>query len=206
MSEGKSDDSPVSSRDETEGSSFEGGESANFELLEPQLMISKDDEDEGSSSPRLTSTWTERNSFTADSPYFKAFCDSEVNSLSLLTDTMRDITSRTRTFAKTGILMSEATRRLAMSCKLRQDSYEETENPVSVQERMAAQRRKAIGDEMTALLGQLGEVSFIKRDPVYGILPKSWGLLLEHLISALPNFRVGAGEYGGSPERHGPVH
>ena len=129
----------------------------NIQFMQPHLILGGKDDDEATR-PENRVPWSPRNSFTAESPYFTSFCDSEVESLALLTDTMRDITSRTRTFSKTGVLMSEATRRLALSCKLRQDSYEEKENPVSFQERMKDKRQKAVGQEMTTLLGQLGEV------------------------------------------------
>lgn len=201
MSDEKSDGgSPEAFRDETD-TSWESAGSFNFE---PHLILSKDDEDEEETSIPRRCPWSARNSFTADSPYFKAFCDSEVGSLSLLTDTMRDITSRTRTFAKTGVLMSEAARRLAVSCKLRQDSYEETELPVREQERMAAMRRNAVGEEMANMFGQLGEVrDFLARwESIFFRVLKACLIffLLDYFATHL-----GARRNGGSSTCHGTV-
>lgn len=107
--------------------------------------------------------WNARNSFTAESPYYSAFVDAEVESLSLLTDTMRDITSRTKTFAKAGNLMSEAMRRLAQSCRLRQDAAESSSEDLKTvpvqQNDLYNRRRKAVGTEMASLLEHLGGVS-----------------------------------------------
>jgi hypothetical protein len=152
-----------STRDETEVD----WESTDELLSEPHLIDGesseeKDEEEESSPTPKSKTKWNSRNSFTADSPYFTAFCESEVESLGLLTDTMRDITNRTRTFSKAGALMSEATRRLSQSCKLRQDAAtgEDQENQAEIRENNAQRRRKAVGAEMTALLAHLGEVRY----------------------------------------------
>lgn len=97
-----------------------------------------------------------RTSFTADSPYFTAFCDNEIRSLNSLTETLRDISSRTKTFCQTGELMAEAMQRLAKSCKLRRDILEdEDDDPELVYQA----RRKAVGEEMAVLLENLGDVS-----------------------------------------------
>jgi hypothetical protein len=119
-----------------------------------------------------TMTWSARNSFTADSPYFAAFCQSEFKSVNNLTTTLRDISNRTKTFCQAGAILSEATQRLAQSCRLAvvvEDGFLETntgsssssmggEDPAVVQERLVQQRKKAVGEEMAALLELLGEV------------------------------------------------
>lgn len=142
----------------------------NFDLGEPHLLDQNDNDEEPSASTIQTInddesnvTWNPRNNFTADSPYFKSFCDHEVQSLSLLTDTMREITSRTKTFCRTGALMGEATRRLARSCRLRWDDEQNLEDGMTQEEidKLAEARRKAVGGEMAELLEHLGKVSAI---------------------------------------------
>ena len=143
-----------------------------FDLGEPHLLDQNDNDnnEEPSASTVPTSIsnnddethviWNPRNNFTADSPYFKSFCDHEVQSLSLLTDTMREITSRTKTFCRTGSLMGEATRRLASSCRLRWDDEQNVEDGMTQEEmdQLVEARRKAVGGEMAELLEHLGKV------------------------------------------------
>jgi hypothetical protein len=109
--------------------------------------------------PPEKNSWNARTSFTADSPYFSAFCDSEIHSLNILCETLTEIAVRAKTFSKTGSIMCEATRRLAMACKLeRQTDEEKTEEGLDEQEAKKL-RRKAIGEEMAQTLELLGEVS-----------------------------------------------
>lgn len=106
--------------------------------------------------------WSARTSFTADSPYFTSFCESDVRSLQILGDTLKDISARTKTFCKTGALMSEATRRLALSCRLRPERDNELEgfdNNPDIREEAHRLRKKAVGEEMAALFDLLGSVS-----------------------------------------------
>lgn len=106
--------------------------------------------------------WKERTNFTADSPYYTAFCDSEVSNLKVLADTLGDIASRTKTFCRTGVLMSDAMSRLALSCKLRgEDADSDDElNTSDRAEQTTMNKRVAVGDEMAEILELLGEVSF----------------------------------------------
>lgn len=125
----------------------------------------------GASSTDTTSNnneevWTPRNSFTADSPYFTAFCDNEVKQLHVLSDSLREIANRTQTLTKTGMIMSEAAQRLAASCKFHVPSVApEDETPEQKEERLAAvrqhrlMRKQAVGDEMASFLEILGDVS-----------------------------------------------
>lgn len=107
--------------------------------------------------------WSPHNSFLADSPYFSAFVEGDVNSLSVLTDTLQDISSRTKTFSKCGALMAESTRRLATSCRLQRendfsDDMSELER-AQKEAKLSKDRRKAMGNEMADLLQLMGEVS-----------------------------------------------
>jgi len=137
-----------------------------FGLLQPHLVDSKDEDEEQESNEEVqperrkssSSKWSSRTSFTANSPYFTSFSEHEVHSLGLMTDTMRDITARTKTFAQTASLMGEAAERLAASCRLQQDIEDGVINTD-----LKAQREKAIGAEMTSILGVVGQVSITSR-------------------------------------------
>ena len=58
--------------------------------------------------------------------------------------------------------MSEATRRLALACRLRRPVTVEDEKEMEAQERIREfevhERRKAVGEDMTSLLGVMSEV------------------------------------------------
>jgi hypothetical protein len=104
-----------------------------------------------------------QNSFSADSPYFSSYVDSELRSMSVMHDTLRDLAGRTKTFGKCGALMSESTRRLAMSCRLRRPYMAEDEKEMEIQEqqmeRDVTERRHALGEDMAGLLSVMAEVS-----------------------------------------------
>jgi Putative GTPase activating protein for Arf/PH domain len=103
-----------------------------------------------------------RTNFTAESPYFTSYCQAEVKNLKILSDTLVDITAKTRTFCKTGLLMSDASRRLAMSCKLRNIENTESGDEDSESEQRAEQiveeKRQAVGKEMSTMLNLLGNM------------------------------------------------
>ncbi len=61
-------------------------------------------------------------SFMTDSPYLQSYINREMQDLHVITETLRDISVRVRTFGKCSALMAEATRRLSGACLL---------NPVS---------------------------------------------------------------------------
>lgn len=109
--------------------------------------------------PPEKNSWNARTSFTADSPYFSAFCDSEIHSLNILCETLTEIAVRAKTFSKTGAIMCEATRRLAMACKLERPTDEEKTDEGMDEQQAKKLRRKAIGEEMAQTLELLGEVS-----------------------------------------------
>ena len=165
--------------------------------------------------------WSPHNSFLADSPYFSAFVENDVKSLSILVDTLQDISSRTKTFSKCGALMAEATRRLAFSCRLKRDndlSDDMTEaEKVAREAKLSKERRRALGNEMADLLELLGEVSsaidrsllvqvklqFFERD----MLELSNGAAQEDdsytETSSRSCFPVGAGRNCSRPNEHG---
>lgn len=109
---------------------------------------------------RSGKAWKAKSNFTADSPYYSAFCDGEVKNLKILVDTIYDISSKTRTFCKTGALMSDAARRLSQSCKLgREDVHEsDGEGALEQAERESMIKRQAIGEEMAGILDLFGQV------------------------------------------------
>jgi hypothetical protein len=147
-------------------------ESDDFPVLESQLVT------EASPNPPISAVnpdevvWSARNSFTADSPYFDAFLDSETASLSTLSQALNCIAARTRTFVKQGAIMSEATRRLGLACKLRSNDYDATSTAAAddeagrsdelvgatTEEELVRQKRNAVGEEMAGILELLGEV------------------------------------------------
>ncbi len=129
-----------------------------------------------------------QNSFSADSPYYESYVENELRNMAILHDTLHDIASRTKTFGKCGNLMSEATRRLALSCRLRRPYTAEDEKDIAIQERRmkqdVAERRSALGDEMVSLLGVMSDVSdmcnaitFSYEQYSYSSLPLSWSLV-----------------------------
>lgn len=103
-----------------------------------------------------------QNSFSADSPYYESYVENEIRNMAVLHDTLHDIAARTKTFSKCGNLMSESTRRLALSCRLRRPYATEDERDVAIHERRmkqeVAERRTALGDEMASLLGVMADV------------------------------------------------
>lgn len=102
------------------------------------------------------------NSFSADSPYFSSYVENELRSMSIMNETLHDIAGRTKTFGKCGALMSEATRRLALACRLRRpvsaEDEKEGEHNERIREMQVAERRRAVGDDMAGLLGVMSEV------------------------------------------------
>ena len=145
----------------------------------PPQPMQRSNSSTGTSETSPAPAWTARNSFTADSPYFNAFCDNEVKQLHTLSDSLREIATRTQTLTRTGLVMSEAAQRLAASCKFQSlvasgtaaegnnTNADETEE--EKQARLAAARalretkRQAVGEEMASFLEVLGDVSKIEK-------------------------------------------
>jgi hypothetical protein len=153
---------------------------------EPVVVLSTPSDEGSQSVPELdiddpllgkdgddSNDWSPHNSFLADSPYFNAFVENDVKSLSVLVETLQDISARTKTFSKCGALMAESTRRLSFSCRLKRDndlSEDMTEKEKENREaKLNKERRRALGNEMADLLELLGEVSF-KSNKLY-LLP-----------------------------------
>lgn len=110
--------------------------------------------------------WTDRNSFTADSPYFNAFCDHEVKQLHTLSDALREIASRTQTLTSTGVTMAHAAQRLSASCKFQSlieippdETAAEKEVRLYNMKMRRHTRKQAVGEEMASFLQVLGDVS-----------------------------------------------
>ena len=114
-------------------------------------------------------------SFTSDSPYLQSYIDREMRDLHVLTETLRDISARARTFGKCGALMAEATRRLSGACRLNpvssgnngsstsdnNNGTSKDDTTTNSNDHLAAimtERRQSIGDEMVSVLSVLGEI------------------------------------------------
>lgn len=125
----------------------------------------------GSNGPPQLEPHQVRTSFTAESPYFSAFVDKEHRSLQILGGELHNISTRTQTLVRTGKLMSEAARRLAVACRLRRDISDPSggddsaaaidEEKRQAEEEAVQERKLAVGDEMVRLLDVLGEVRTI---------------------------------------------
>mmetsp|Transcript_22058 Transcript_22058/g.32847 ORF Transcript_22058/g.32847 Transcript_22058/m.32847 type:complete len:869 (-) Transcript_22058:3744-6350(-) len=102
-----------------------------------------------------------RTSFTADSPYYTSYVEQEMRQLQVLSETLRDISARAKTFGKCGALMAEATRRMALACRLKPSTVPGDEEEEARQDRedtIVSERREAVGDDMATVLFTLGEV------------------------------------------------
>lgn len=103
-----------------------------------------------------------RTSFTADSPYYTSYVEQEMRQLQVLSETLRDISARAKTFGKCGALMAEATRRLALSCRFKASTPgsadEDEETRQDREDKIAMERHEAVGDEMGTVLFTLGGV------------------------------------------------
>lgn len=110
-----------------------------------------------------------RSSFTADSPYYTAFCETELRQVTILSEALKEISSRAKTFGKCGALMAESTRRLSAACRLEKqapsnnnsDDEGTGEARQEKEEREKEERKEAIGKDMTSVLQLLAEVSKI---------------------------------------------
>lgn len=139
-----------------------------------------DDRDSSNNNNNNTNTTKSNNapssaipSFTSDSPYLQSYIDREMRSLAVLTETLRDISARARTFGKCGALMAEATRRLSGACRLNTPTSGAKNNSGSSAEvgggeegsveyeeqmRVMKERKESVGEEMTNVLSVLGDI------------------------------------------------
>jgi hypothetical protein len=110
-----------------------------------------------------------RQSFTADTPYFDAYVDRELCHLTILTETLYDISARARAAGQCGETMADATRKLSMACKLYPTFDRNGEDWVRAsdgdeegklrEKKICDARKVAVGKEMGSVLRILGEVS-----------------------------------------------
>ncbi|KAL7567744.1 hypothetical protein ACA910_012076 [Epithemia clementina (nom. ined.)] len=117
--------------------------------------------------PSISSTLVgSSTSFTAESPYFDAFCNAELQSLAVMGETLHSISEKARTLTRTGALMCEASQRLAQCCRLRSDFplkesqlEGKTQQEIKQLEEDIYQHRKmAVGEDMAKLLVQVGSL------------------------------------------------
>jgi hypothetical protein len=117
--------------------------------------------------------YSSRTSFTADSPYYTSFVESEMRQVQVLSQTLQEISARAKTFGKCGALMAEATRRLALACRLKpsnpssvaggggggpDDDDAKNSSSSDSNEKVLKERQDAVGEEMMMVLSTLGEV------------------------------------------------
>ncbi|KAL7544128.1 hypothetical protein ACHAXR_013522 [Thalassiosira sp. AJA248-18] len=153
------------------------GATFNTTTLPPQTRSTRNKSDGASSSSSSSSNNNNSTtpssaipSFTSDSPYLQSYIDRDMRNLVVLTETLRDISGRARTFGKCGALMAEATRRLSSACRLNPPnppannsgggetvggSFSDENDE---QMRVMKERQESIGDEMTSVLTVLGEI------------------------------------------------
>jgi len=109
-----------------------------------------------------------RESFTAETPYFGAYVDRELRHLTILSETLYDISARARAAGQAGAAMAEANRKLSSACKLF-PTYDRNgddwisampndEEGKSRERRICEARKEAVGKEMGSVLLILGEV------------------------------------------------
>lgn len=135
----------------------------------PAERVESNESNNGGSDGELSSEkWTARNSFTADSPYFNAFCDAEVKQLHTMSDALREISRNTQALTQTGVAMAHAAQHLSASCKFQSVvDIPPDETTIEKDQRLHAMkmrrhlRKQAVGDEMASFLQVLGDVSVI---------------------------------------------
>ena len=108
-----------------------------------------------------------RTSFTAESPYYTSYVEKEMRQVETLSETLKDISARAKTFGKYGALMAESTRRLSSACRLERqttsggsDDEGDEMKRQDEDERGIQERRESVGEEMTSILTLLSEVRY----------------------------------------------
>ena len=109
-----------------------------------------------------------RESFTADSPYFDSYVNRELCHLTILTETLYDISARARAAGQCGESMADATRNLSMACKLYPTfdrngedwvrAADDDEEGKTRERKICDARKEAVGKQIGSLLQDLGEV------------------------------------------------
>lgn len=167
------DDADVRSVDTADKTESEYEVEGEYNVMQTQIVDTQTTE-EAAQAQLDDPDWSPRTSFTADSPYFDAFCEGEIGSLNMLSETLGDISQKARTFVRTGAMMSEATRQLALACQLKRNvaddnnginnnhhNHAPSEEFGLSEEEMQKQRRNAVGEEMASILELLGQVRFV---------------------------------------------
>ena len=126
--------------------------------------------------PSISSTMMVANStsFTSESPYLDAFCNAEMQSMTVMGETLQNIAEKARNLTRTGLIMCEASQRLAQCCKLRGDEnwslQQQQQQQMMEQQQKSKQeiqqmeedqyqhRRMAVGEDMAQLLQIVGTV------------------------------------------------
>lgn len=120
--------------------------------------------------PAARKSYKARTSFTADSPYYTSFCELEMRQVTILSETLKSISARAKTFGKCGAIMAESTRRLSSACRLETQSPPNNNNSDDEGDVQAKterdfknqqERKQAIGKDMSNVLQLLAEVSVI---------------------------------------------
>ena len=131
-------------------------------LRQQQQQQQQQDEQEQDLVLNSDETFSARTSFTADSPYYTSYVETEMRQVQVLSQTLQDISARAKTFGKCGALMAEATRRLALACRLKPSNPNEQDDDgkggVESIDRIVKERQEAVGEEMMVVLSTLGEV------------------------------------------------
>jgi hypothetical protein len=109
-----------------------------------------------------------RESFTAETPYFGAYVDRELRHLTILSETLYDISARARAAGQSGAAMADANRKLSLACKLFPTYDRNGDDWISAapgdgegksrERRICEARTEAVGKEMGRVLRILGEV------------------------------------------------
>lgn len=95
-----------------------------------------------------------QSSFTADSPYYTARVYHEMRNIHVLTETLRDISSKTKACTKSSRQLSDATKRLSSACKLLSSKVPSDDKD----ETIVQERRDSVGQEMEGVLNVLSSV------------------------------------------------
>jgi hypothetical protein len=136
----------------------------------PQTVNSLEAKNNGVDKKKKTKEKDPMTNFTSDAPYFHAYCDSEISTFMTMADTLRDISTRTKTLCQASNLQAEAALRLAKSCRLRQEKINRRDNSNGLvedddgeidPEALYQRRKDALGHEMTMILQYIGAVSAI---------------------------------------------
>jgi len=143
-------DSSSSSRDETQSLTSES-ESLKTESeidagAEPKVAnpsFRRSDSSNRSESSVIRSDFN----YTGDSPYFDRHIDKEMQNLAVLTETLRDISAKTKAFVKCGAQMSEAAIKLSQACKM-----DPTSDLSVIDPSILADRKSSVGEDVAAVL------------------------------------------------------